>query len=89
VLAGVSVTALAVRLGWGQAVLGEHDGQMTTANPPELRSVLAKGGYRRLFAARTISRWGDTMNTLALVVLVFRFTGSGLGVSGAVIRLAA
>jgi len=47
--------------------------------------VLAKTGYRRLFAAQTISRWGDTVNTVALVVLVFRLTGSGLGVSGVVI----
>ncbi len=47
--------------------------------------MLAKTGYRRLFAAQTISRWGDTVNTVALVVLVFRLTGSGLGVSGVVI----
>ena len=47
--------------------------------------MLANTGYRRLFAAQTISRWGDTVNTVALVVLVFRLTGSGLGVSGAVI----
>jgi MFS family permease len=58
---------------------------MTTAKRPGLRSVLARPGYRRLFAAQTISRWGDTVNTVALVVLVFRLTGSGLGVSGAVI----
>jgi MFS family permease len=58
---------------------------MTTVKRPGLRSVLAKPGYRRLFAAQTISRWGDTVNTVALVVLVFRLTGSGLGVSGAVI----
>jgi hypothetical protein len=47
--------------------------------------VLVNTGYRRLFAAQTISRWGDTVNTVALVVLVFHLTGSGLGVSGAVI----
>ena len=64
---------------------GGHDGQVTTARKPGLGSVLAKAGYRRLFAAQTISRWGDTLNTVALVVLVFRLTGSGLGVSGAVI----
>jgi hypothetical protein len=50
-----------------------------------LRTVLAKGGYRRLFAAQTISRWGDVASTVALVVLVFQLTGSGLGVSGVVI----
>src|SRR5438552_8387347 len=63
----------------------KHDGHMTTARRPGLRSVLAKPGYRRLFAAQTVSRWGDTMNTVALVVLVFQLTGSGLGVSGGVI----
>lgn len=42
-------------------------------------------GYRRLFTAQTISRWGDTASTVALVVLVFHLTGSGLRVSGAVI----
>jgi hypothetical protein len=47
--------------------------------------VLARTEYRHLFAAQTISRWGDTVNTVALVVLVYRLTGSGLGVSGAVI----
>jgi hypothetical protein len=58
---------------------------MTTAKRPGLRAVLARPAYRRLFAAQTISRWGDTFNTVALVVLVFRLTGSGLGVTGAVI----
>jgi MFS family permease len=52
---------------------------------PGLTSVLRTSGYRRLFTAQTISRWGDTMNTVALVVLVFQLTGSGLGVSGVVI----
>jgi hypothetical protein len=52
---------------------------------PGLAAVLANSAYRRLFAAQTVSRWGDTFNTVALVVLVFRLTGSGLGVSGVVI----
>ncbi|CAM3755683.1 MFS transporter [Kibdelosporangium persicum] len=56
-----------------------------TDRRPDLRTVLRNSGYRRLFAAQTISRWGDTMNTVALVVLVFQLTGSGLGVSGVVI----
>lgn len=47
--------------------------------------MLANAGYRRLFTAQTISRWGDTVNTVALTVLVFRLTGSGRGVTGAVI----
>jgi predicted MFS family arabinose efflux permease len=58
---------------------------MSTARRPGLGTVLAKPAYRHLFAAQTISRWGDTFNTVALVVLVFRLTGSGLGVTGAVI----
>jgi len=47
--------------------------------------LLANSGYRRLFAAQTISRWGDIANTVALVILVFEITGSGLKVSGVVI----
>jgi hypothetical protein len=47
--------------------------------------VLANPAYRRLFAAQTVSRWGDTFNLVALVVLVFRLTGSGLGVAGVVV----
>jgi predicted MFS family arabinose efflux permease len=55
------------------------------ARRPGLGSVLANPAYRRLFAAQTVSRWGDTFNLVALVVLVFRLTGSGLGVSGVVV----
>lgn len=40
--------------------------------------------FRRLFAAQTISRWGDTFNTVALVIVVFQLTGSGLKVAGTV-----
>ncbi len=60
---------------------------MTSSHPrpPGLRAVLAKPAYRRLFAAQTISRWGDTFNTVALVVLVFRLTGKGVGVTGVVL----
>lgn len=58
---------------------------MTTRPRPGLATVLRNPAYRRLFAAQTVSRWGDTANTVALVVLVFRLTGSGLGVSGAVL----
>jgi hypothetical protein len=49
---------------------------------PGLAVVLGNGAYRRLFVAQTVSRWGDTFSTVALVVLVFRLTGSGLGVTG-------
>ena len=37
--------------------------------------------FRRLFVAHTVSRAGDAFNTVALVVLVFRLTGSGRGVA--------
>lgn len=40
--------------------------------------------FRQLFLAHAISRAGDAFNTIALVVLVFRLTGSGVGVAGAV-----
>ena len=40
--------------------------------------------FRRLFFAHTISRWGDTFSAVALVILVFRLTGSGLKVAGTV-----
>lgn len=40
--------------------------------------------FRRLFLAHSVSRAGDAFNTVALVVLVFELTGSGLGVAGAV-----
>src|SRR2546423_13868254 len=40
--------------------------------------------FRRLFVAHAASRAGDAFNTVAIVVLVFRLTGSGRGVAGAV-----
>jgi MFS family permease len=50
-----------------------------------LAAVLGRGAYRRLWLAQTVSRWGDTFAMVALVLLVFRLTGSGLGVTGVVI----
>lgn len=38
--------------------------------------------FRRLFLAHSVSRAGDTFNTVALVVLVFDVTGTGIGVAG-------
>lgn len=49
-----------------------------------MRTVMASGGFRRLLAAQTISRWGDTFNAVALVILVFELTGSGVRVAGTV-----
>ena len=40
--------------------------------------------FRRLFVAHSISRAGDAFNAVALVVLVFQLTGSGVGVAGTV-----
>jgi len=37
-----------------------------------------------LWAARTVSQWGDAFNTVALALLVFDRTGSGLGVTAVV-----
>ena len=41
--------------------------------------------FRRVFLAHAASRAGDAFNTVALVVLVFRLTGSGLGVATTVV----
>ncbi|MFZ5870521.1 MAG: MFS transporter, partial [Actinomycetota bacterium] len=50
-----------------------------------LRSVFAVPDYRRLWGARTVSQWGDTFRFVALAVVVYRLTGSGLGVAGVVV----
>lgn len=42
-------------------------------------------GYRRLWTARTVSQAGDTFNFVALALLIYDLTGSGLGVSGVVV----
>ena len=47
--------------------------------------LLRRPAFRRLFLAHAISRAGDAFNTVALVVLVFGLTGSGLGVAGTVV----
>lgn len=49
-----------------------------------LRLLRDRPEFRRLFLAHSVSRAGDAFNTVALVVLVFDLTGSGLGVAGAV-----
>lgn len=54
----------------------------TTGGP--FRLVRHSPEFRRLFLAHSISRAGDAFNTVAMVVLVFELTGSGLGVAGAV-----
>src|SRR5713226_8846279 len=49
------------------------------------RHLRALPQFRLLWSAATISRWGDTFNTIGVLVLVFRLTHSGLGVAGAVV----
>ena len=49
-----------------------------------VRMALRFAGFRRLFLAQTVSRWGDTFNAVAVVVLVYRLTDSALRVGGAV-----
>jgi len=50
-----------------------------------LASLLRQPPYRRLWVARTVSQWGDAFNTVALVLLVYSLTGSGLGVAAVVV----
>jgi MFS family permease len=52
--------------------------------PRPIGSAFRSPGFRRLFWAQTISRWGDTFNAVALVIAVFHLTGSGLRVAGTV-----
>lgn len=46
-----------------------------------LRLLRLNPSFRRLFLAHAVSRAGDSFNTVALVVLVFQLTKSGLGVA--------
>lgn len=57
---------------------------MTSADRAGLRDVFGRPAYRRLWTARTVSQWGDTFNVVALALLIFGLTGTGLGVSGVV-----
>jgi len=50
-----------------------------------LGTLLRQPSYRQLWTARTVSQWGDAFNTVALALLVYALTGSGLGVSGVVV----
>lgn len=45
-----------------------------------LRRAMRAPQFRWLFAAQTVSRWGDTFSAVALVIVVYRLTGSGRGV---------
>lgn len=54
------------------------------AEPAGPGSVWRSAGYRRLWAARTISQAGDVVQFTTLALLMVRLSRSGLGVSGAV-----
>lgn len=58
---------------------------MTPAERSGLRSVLARPPYRRLWGARTVSQAGDVVQFTTLALLLYRLTGSGLGVSAGVL----
>lgn len=58
---------------------------MSGVDRPGIRSVFAKPGYRRLWAARTVSQIGDVAHFTTIALLVLSLTGSSLGVSGAVL----
>ena len=57
--------------------------QQTTR--PGFRAVLRQPQFRRLWTARTVSQWGDIFSFVALAILIYRLTGSGLGVAGVVV----
>lgn len=50
-----------------------------------LRKLLGQPAYRRLWLARTVSQVGDVAQFTTLALLLVALTGSGLGVSGAVL----
>ncbi|GGI98789.1 hypothetical protein GCM10011581_40000 [Saccharopolyspora subtropica] len=58
-----------------------------TAEPGRttVRALLARPTYRRWWAASVISRAGDLLSGVALLLLVLDRTGSGLGVAGVVV----
>jgi len=56
-----------------------------TTTRPGLRRLLSQPTYRRLWLARTISQVGDVAQFTTLALLLVALTGSGLGVSGAVL----
>jgi len=56
-----------------------------TTTRPDLRRLLGQPAYRRLWLARTASQVGDVAQFTTLALLLIGLTGSGLGVSGAVL----
>lgn len=58
---------------------------LTAGGPVTVRVLLRRPGYRRLWLARTASQLGDVAQFTTLGLLLLALTGSGLGVSGAVV----
>lgn len=56
-----------------------------TVSEPSPFAALRSGSFRRLFVARAASQWGDTFNTVAIVLLVYHLSGSGLSVAVTVV----
>ncbi|MDP9436166.1 MAG: MFS transporter [Actinomycetota bacterium] len=52
---------------------------------PSLRVLLSQPAYRRLWVARTVSQVGDVAQFTSLALLLVALTGSGLGVTAAVL----
>ncbi len=63
---------------------GDDEG-VTSTSSPRLRVLLARQGYRRLWAARTVSQVGDVAQFTTLALLLVHLTGSAVGVTGAVL----
>jgi hypothetical protein len=55
------------------------------ASTSGFRHAFSIGPYRRLWAARTVSQWGDVFNFVVLAPLIYHLTGSGVGVTGVVV----
>ncbi len=58
---------------------------MAAGARPTLRALLRRPAYRRLWLAKTISQIGDVAQFTTLALLLFALTGSGLGVTGAML----
>ncbi|GAC1611486.1 MAG: MFS transporter [Mycobacteriales bacterium] len=58
---------------------------MTAAGRLGPLALLHRPGYRRLWAARTVSQIGDVAQFTTLALLLVTLTGSALGVTGAVV----
>ncbi len=58
---------------------------MTEQRRARFRDLLADPAYRQLFLAQTASRAGDAFRTVAMAIVVFQLTGSGLGTAGVVV----